>query len=576
MKKIRYLFVACVLTLSLVLGTGVVSAGSGDDWPTFHHDTSLSGVSSSDAPITNALAWTYDTLSDVRSSPAVVDGVLYVGALNGNLFALDASSGDFLWDYSAGASIYSSPAVDGGKVFFLSTDGAMHAVDTASGIASWTTTIGPGPWDWSSPAINGGNVYIASSNGNVYSLATSDGSINWQTTVGGTANSMITVANGKVYSGTHNMNNSAPTLVVLNEADGSVAWIYDYYLFHGGVTTGMINCNGVSVADGDSDGNLEVYFGVYNWNGVGPQAICLDEATGAEEWAVSIGGNSTSTPAVHNGVVFIGSDDGQLYALDATNNGAIIWTSITGGAVYASPAVADGMVFVGSLDHTFYAFDEATGALVWSYYTGASRLISSPAVANGMVFVGNENGKVYAFSALTVDKQLIDAWEDVPDDGILDLYEKWYFEMDITITNNTDATLEDIVVKDNFGGDLELVEVGGVAVSGPEGKKDDEQISTPVGDVVIQWTGKTNKAHLSWDIETLDSGQSIILTVIVATDENPGQGKKDNGKNEYTSPGTHTLNSGPTAMVMMGDEEVIITDSSEITVTVGEAPLPPA
>jgi outer membrane protein assembly factor BamB len=537
---------------------------------------SLSGVSTSDAPVTNAVAWIYDTLSSIDSSPAVADGILYVGALDGTLFALDASTGDFLWSYSTGSSIHSSPAVDGGKVFFLSIDGVMHAVDAGSGTVSWTTTISTSPaWDWSSPAVSGGNVFIASSNGIVYSLAAADGSVNWQTVIGATANSMIAVANGKVYSGTHNFDNTAPTLVALNEADGSVAWIYDYYLSHGGVT-GMINCNGVSVADGDSDGNLEVYFGVYNWGGVGPQAICLDEATGTEEWAVSIGGDSTSTPAIHNGVVFIGSDDSQLYALDATSSGNVLWTSATGGAIYASPAVADGMVFVGSLDHTFYAFDEVTGALVWSYYTGASRLQSSPAVADGMVFVGNENGNVYAFSALTVDKQLVDAWEDVPGDGILDLYEKWFFEMEITITNNTDATLADIIVQDNFGGDLEVVSVGGVAVSGPEGKKDDEQIATAVGDVTILWTGKTYKAHLSWDITSLGAGESITLGVVVATDENPGQGKKESGKNEYTSLGIHILNSGPTAMCMMGDEEVAVTDSSAISVTVGEAPLPPA
>lgn len=573
MKKIKFLLIATILTVSLMVGAGSVYAGSGDDWPTFHHDTFLSGVSSSDAPITNAVAWTYDTLSSVDSSPAVVDGVLYVGNMNGNLLALDASSGAYLWDYNAGASIHSSPAVDGGKVFFLSVNGVMHAVDAATGIGSWTTTIGPGPWDWSSPAVSGGNVFIASSNGRVYSLAASDGSINWWTNVGGTANSMIAVANGKVYTGTHNFDNSAPTLLALNEVDGSIIWTYDYYLYHGGVT-GMINCNGVSVADGDSDSNLEIYFGVYNWGGVGPQAICLDEATGAEEWAVSIGGNSTSTPAVHNGVVFIGSDDYKLYALDATNNGAVKWTATAGGAVWASPAVADGMVFVGSLDHTFYAFDEVTGALVWSYYTGASRLLSSPAVADGMVFVGNENGNVYAFSALTIDKQLTDAWEDVPDDGILDLYEKWFFEMEITVTNNTDSTLEDITVIDNFGGDLELVAVNGISVDQPTSKKDIWEGTGAASGVTVLWTGKTLKAHLTWDIASLDTGQTMTLTVVVATDENPGQGEKDQGKNEYTSPGTYSLNSGPTAMFMMGDEEVMITESKEITVTVGEAPLP--
>ena len=98
---------------------------------------------------------------------------------------------------------------------------------------------------------------------------------------------------------------------------------------------------------------------------------------------------------MHDGVVFIGSDGGSLYALDA-GTGANIWNYPTGGQVWTAPAVADDKVFFGSWDHTVYAVDEATGALVWSYFTGASRLMGSPAVAYGNVYVGNENGKVYA------------------------------------------------------------------------------------------------------------------------------------------------------------------------------------
>jgi len=402
MKKVLSLTLVLTLVAAMNMVTGIASAADGDDdWPMFHHDLALSGVSDSTAPTDNTTAWIYDTGSVIESSPAVVDGILYIGSQSGVLYALNISDGSEAWTYPSGSSIQSSPAVANGNVYFLNESGNLISLDANTGALNWSQPVGNGSWDWSSPAVHGGNVFIGTSDGYVHSLATSDGSNNWSTPVGGTPDSPIAVVNGKVYSGTHNFNNSAPTLVALNESDGSVNWTYDYYLYHGGVV-GMINSNSVAVVDGDGDNDLEVYFGVYNWQGTDNQSVCLDEATGTEVWTANIHGNSTSTPAVHAGKVFVGSDDGKLYALDAAT-GAQIWTYQTGAEVWAAPAVADGMVFFGSLDHTFYAVDEGDGSLVWSYYTGASRLRGSPAVADGMVFTGNENGNVYAFGEPVVE-----------------------------------------------------------------------------------------------------------------------------------------------------------------------------
>ena len=59
----------------------------------------------------------------------------------------------------------------------------------------------------------------------------------------------------------------------------------------------------------------------------------------------------------------------------------------TQGNVSSSPAVADGMVFVGSYDDKLYALNATDGKLVWSYLTGGM-VVSSPAVANGVIYVG--------------------------------------------------------------------------------------------------------------------------------------------------------------------------------------------
>jgi outer membrane protein assembly factor BamB len=68
-----------------------------------------------------------------------------------------------------------------------------------------------------------------------------------------------------------------------------------------------------------------------------------------------------SSPAVAGGVVYAGSADGNLYALDAAT-GARLWSAATGGSVYASPAVTNGTVYVGSTDGNVYAYDLAGAA----------------------------------------------------------------------------------------------------------------------------------------------------------------------------------------------------------------------
>jgi outer membrane protein assembly factor BamB len=116
-------------------------------------------------------------------------------------------------------------------------------------------------------------------------------------------------------------------------------------------------------------------------------------------WNHTTGNSVDSSPAVVGGVVFVGSDDGKVYALNAST-GALVWNYTTGGYVYSSPAVAGGIVYVGSLDYKVYALNASTGALVWNYTTG-SYVYSSPAVANGIVYVGSMDYKVYALNAST-------------------------------------------------------------------------------------------------------------------------------------------------------------------------------
>src|SRR6266536_1748971 len=72
--------------------------------------------------------WKYATGSEVNSSPAVANGVVYAGSQNGTFYALSASTGRKRWSYGTGGQVQSSPAVANGVVYFDSFDGNVYAL----------------------------------------------------------------------------------------------------------------------------------------------------------------------------------------------------------------------------------------------------------------------------------------------------------------------------------------------------------------------------------------------------------------------------------------------------------------
>ena len=91
-----------------------------------------------------------------------------------------------------------------------------------------------------------------------------------------------------------------------------------------------------------------------------------------------------SSPAVANGVVYIGDGNGKVYALNAST-GTQIWNYTTENSEYyeyiTSPAVANGVVYVGSDDGKVYALNASTGTQIWNYTTKTLSIMSiSPAL----------------------------------------------------------------------------------------------------------------------------------------------------------------------------------------------------
>jgi outer membrane protein assembly factor BamB len=149
----------------------------------------------------------------------------------------------------------------------------------------------------------------------------------------------------------------------------------------------------------------------------------VDAATGRQRWMTHTGGPVASTPALAGERVFALSYDGRLYALDV-HTGEVLWKFATEGErrfeakglhgmqprsqtfadmydVYlSSPLVVDGKVVFGSGDGHVYAVDAASGKLAWKFATG-DVVHASPAYADGLVVVGSWDGRLYALDART-------------------------------------------------------------------------------------------------------------------------------------------------------------------------------
>jgi outer membrane protein assembly factor BamB len=218
----------------------------------------------------------------------------------------------------------------------------------------------------SSPAVSGDTVYVGSADHAVYALDRRTGAQRWKFATKGRVSSSPAVVDGVVYVGSYD-----GRLYALDAATGQPKWTFA------------------------SEG--ERRFAATHLHGSEPRAETMPDVFDF----------FLSSPTVADGVVYVGSGDRHVYALDAAD-GRLRWKVATAEVVHASPAVADGLVVVGDWDSTLLALDARTGAERWRFQGGRDPDIhnqqgfqSSPAIAEGLVVVGCRDAHLYALDART-------------------------------------------------------------------------------------------------------------------------------------------------------------------------------
>ena len=344
---------------------GVTTAGDALCWGYDHRGQLTSPVGESFASVSAGdLLWRTQLSDDVYAAPTIVGGMAYVGAYDGNVYALDALTGQIMWNYRTGDNdLTFSPTVADGIAYIGSPDHYLYALDASTGSLIWRYKAEDDVR--TRPAVADGLVYFVSYDGYLYALDAMMGELRWRyNTVTEWPKNSPAVSNGVVYFGSDDRH-----LYALDASTGELRWRYDT---DGGTSP--------TVSEG------VVYVG-------SSDLYALDASTGELRWRYDMEDGAESSPTVSGGVVYVGSEDRRIYAVDAST-GRLQWRHEMVDE-YNYPTAVAGVVYVGSNDDWVYALDAATSELLWRYQT-EDEIRSSPTVSDGIVYVGSRDGHVYA------------------------------------------------------------------------------------------------------------------------------------------------------------------------------------
>jgi outer membrane protein assembly factor BamB len=332
------------------------------------------------------------------------NGALTSGG-DGNLYALDAGTGERAWCVPTGGSVLGAFAYADGLFVGTVVDprvqlgngSAIVALDPDTGEEQWRTYVGGSAGDL---LIEDETVFV-SAGGNLTALDLETGEIRWHVAPGDRDDDSIVsaaVADGVVYLNYYGGLDQPKRIYALDAESGDELWTYD------DIAEDQYINGGPTVADG------LVYIGLNDG-----ALYALDADDGEDIWrfqpdieawdGIEEGGMSFNEPAVVDGVVFVGTGvdfdevegDTYLFAIDA-ETGEERWRYEVGDPVRMQPAIADGVAYAGDLTGQVHAVDTETGEALWTFALDGELGPDSPVVVDGVLFITDRDGSLYAIA----------------------------------------------------------------------------------------------------------------------------------------------------------------------------------
>jgi outer membrane protein assembly factor BamB len=258
--------------------------------------------------------------SPVAGSAAVAQGMVYIGSLDGYLYALDAATGKRIWQFKTQAQPLSPPALAAGTLFVGSTEGILYALHARTGYTRLRFRTRERLQD--SPVVANGLVYFPSG-GQIYAVA----------------------ADAREFPGQYEFQLVWAQLWIWQfpvprpPSQPGSRWRFSPRQPPGGLLSAPAVAPEAFYV-GDTAGYL----------------YARDALTGAGLWQFQAGGALMAAPVVIGPRVYFGATDGVLYALDRTH-GELLWTLSLGAPIQATPVCASGRLYVYTSDGRLHAIE---------------------------------------------------------------------------------------------------------------------------------------------------------------------------------------------------------------------------
>ena len=372
--------------------------------------------------------WNYTTGDSIQSCPAYVDDTIYIASNDNKTYALNATTGEQIWNITytnpqETLDKRTEPVVTDKYMIFYNEDNftIINRTDKTTLFVYNDTRIGSSLK--SSAIISNGVVYFASdANDTVYAFGPNTA----PTITTDTPGTATTATNSYMVNWTASDADSVDTLYISCYADEDDTG-YDKVIvcFENTTNDGSQSCdtsnwpsgrtyyiwcqaddqsnvsNSISkdYASGTLTINNSKNWGMFSKDlshtGYYPGEINTSNLLLL--WKFNVTDMVTSSASVSDGIVYVASDSGTLFALNTTT-GKQLWNYSAGDIVQSTPAVYNGMVYFGAFDNQLYALNASDGTSIWNY-TADSVVKSSPIISNNIVYFGSQDGKTYAVNA---------------------------------------------------------------------------------------------------------------------------------------------------------------------------------
>ena len=307
------------------------------------YTASLNGTITSVNRANGRINWRTSTDLALTSGAGAGDGIVVAGGRQGEIVALDQNSGKQRWQVSVPGEINAAPAISNGLVIVKAVNGHISALDVATGEKRWSyQQVEPNLVlrAASTPRISEGHLFVGFANGNLSNFRLGEGSLIWSQTLtypeGAFAvQRMIdidadpVIYGHRIYAATYQ-----GKIAALDWGSGNMLWSHDISSY-----TGMTaDANGIYISDAKSYlWSFNANSGTVNWRQTGL------------EW------RNISGPAVMRNYVVVGDSKGYVHWLNM-RDGHFAARTYAGGAIYSAPIVKDGVAYVLSNNGNLYAY----------------------------------------------------------------------------------------------------------------------------------------------------------------------------------------------------------------------------